>query len=140
MSNSGSNPATGGESELALPVAAIVCLAVGGYVMLIIIIILVRYFLVSRGICECGSWCAKSDEDAQSCACCAELAECCNCCKSPTVTSCLDSICPNRKDAQACCQRMGCIELLLCQCCGSQGAEGLCASCYEYGNQTQRGP
>ncbi|XP_048252449.1 uncharacterized protein LOC124151867 isoform X2 [Haliotis rufescens] len=133
MSNSGSNPATGGESELALPVAAIVCLAVGGYVMLIVIIILVRYFLVSRGICECGSWCAKSDEDAQSCACCAELAECCNCCKSPTVTSCLDSICPNRK-------RMGCIELLLCQCCGSQGAEGLCASCYEYGNQTQRGP
>ncbi|XP_064613171.1 uncharacterized protein LOC135476954 [Liolophura sinensis] len=88
-------------SSTQLPTAAIVCIAVGGYVVLVVIILVLRQCCLARGMC--GQWelCGK-EEQPQCCECCISLSESCDCCKSPSVTSCLDSVCPNRKDAQAC--------------------------------------
>ncbi|KAK7087362.1 uncharacterized protein [Littorina saxatilis] len=107
-----------------LPIAAIVCIAVGCYVLVLVGIIVLCYVLKGRGSCGESHCCAK-DEDAQSCECCLAMAEACNCCKSPSITSCLDACCPNRK-------RITCVDIIMCQCCASEGGtmcDGCCGSC-----------
>jgi len=95
-------------STLGLPVAAIVCIAIGAYVVLIVLILAIRSILLSRGVCKqsCGC-CGKEGEPC--CECCSSFSECCAC-DSPSLTACLDSICPSRK-------QMDFGDFVTCQCC-----------------------
>lgn len=105
--------------EATFPVAAIVCIAIGGYVVLIVIVIIIRQVLLQRGMCrENCNWCGKEGEPC--CECCLSCAESANCCKSPNISACLDSICPARK-------QLSCTDIILCECCSNQDG-GCCGS------------
>ncbi|KAL8614006.1 hypothetical protein ACOMHN_023241 [Nucella lapillus] len=97
-----------------LPTAAIVCIAVGLYVALIVAIVLLCYCLKGRGRCSGDSNCCAKKEGAQSCECCIAMSEGCNCCKSPSLNSCLNSCWPNKK-------HISCVDIIMCQCCSSDG-------------------
>ncbi|XP_064649917.1 uncharacterized protein LOC135501622 isoform X2 [Lineus longissimus] len=111
--------------DLDLPVAVIICIAVSCYVFVVIIALIIKQCLQSRGLCGecrlCGS------EDQPCCECCISLGQACNCCQQPRVTSCLDRCCPQRKNL---CRnkQFDCIDIILCQCCSSPapGKEPLC--------------
>ncbi|XP_059146191.1 uncharacterized protein LOC131933438 [Physella acuta] len=105
----------GNEEEF--PVAAIVCLAVGGYVMLVIIIIVIRHFLRKKGACQ-STCCEISDEPC--CVACSKVNEACPCCCSSNVDGCLSKVCGQRK-------KISCVDILLCNCCGC--TEGCCEAC-----------
>lgn len=102
-------PTVASTSSLSLPVAAIVCIAIGSYVLLIVIILIIRSILLSRGICRQSCYCCGK-EGEPCCQCCATLAEMCSCCDSPSLQACLDSICPARK-------QMDFGDFVTCQCC-----------------------
>ncbi|XP_061180263.1 uncharacterized protein LOC133188792 isoform X3 [Saccostrea echinata] len=99
----------GNSSSSELPLAGVICLAVFGYTALIFIIVFIRYMCVRQGKCqdvECGM-CGK--EGAPQCSdCCISCSESCGC-SAPSVNSCLNNCCPNKK--------LTCLDILLCQCC-----------------------
>lgn len=105
--------------SLALPVAAIVCIAVGAYILLIILILIIRSILQSHGICSQACNCCGK-ENQPCCQCCAVLSDTCNCVQSPNLSACLDSICPSRK-------RMDCADFITCQCCADPNNQ--CCTC-----------
>eukprot|EP00058_Branchiostoma_floridae_P020374 XP_002605864.1 hypothetical protein BRAFLDRAFT_90817 [Branchiostoma floridae] len=91
-------------SEPLLPTGAIVVIAVGGYVTLIVIALIIRQCLLSRGFCgECcsGGCCSKDEEEAGCCECWMAFAECCNP-NAPSMKTCLDSMCPRQKGCGDC--------------------------------------
>ncbi|XP_041348379.1 uncharacterized protein LOC121367971 isoform X2 [Gigantopelta aegis] len=109
------------DSDLGLPVAAIVCLGLSGYIILIFIIIFVRNALVNRGTCTCESPCgAKEEADQNKCCSSASLAETCNCCQSPSIHSCVRAVCPQKKN-------VGLMDILLCQCCCGDDTTNVCS-------------
>ncbi|KAL5017550.1 hypothetical protein ScPMuIL_007139 [Solemya velum] len=105
MSSSGSQNTDSGD----FPVAAIVCLAIGGYALVIFIIIGVRQLLRSRGMCEASECGLCGTPGEPCCGCCVSLSESCNCCTCSGIDSCLESCCPNRKN-------VSCVDMILCQC------------------------
>ncbi|KAK3595746.1 hypothetical protein CHS0354_025375 [Potamilus streckersoni] len=80
-----------------LPVAAIVCIVLACWAVLILVIVGLCQFLKSRGVCksrECAP-CGK-EGDPRCSECCINLSESCNCCK-PSLDGCLNSVCGQRK-------------------------------------------
>ncbi|XP_061197339.1 uncharacterized protein LOC133205525 [Saccostrea echinata] len=118
----------GNSSSSELPLAGVICLAVFGYTALIFIIVFIRYMCVRQGKCqdvECGM-CGK--EGAPQCSdCCISCSESCGC-SAPSVNSCLNNCCPNKK--------LTCLDILLCQCCLGENncftnsSIGSCNSCH----------
>ncbi|KAH9525414.1 hypothetical protein Btru_001390 [Bulinus truncatus] len=107
------------------PIAAIVCVTVGSYVIIVILILVLRYVLVRKGTCQ--SECCHCQE---SCTCnvCVRLSDACPCCCTPNPDGCLSKLCGQRK-------RTNCIDILICNCCGC--ADGCCENCFEkYGRQS----
>ncbi|BFZ18769.1 hypothetical protein BsWGS_21808 [Bradybaena similaris] len=98
------------------PVAAIVCLLVGGYVMLVMIFLVVRRLLVSKGIFQSHCCCPQSLPT-----CCGKLAEVCQSCSchSCCEEGCLRTFCVINKETK-------CKDIFCC-CCGCQ--QGCCDSC-----------
>ncbi|KAK2170268.1 hypothetical protein LSH36_3g00057 [Paralvinella palmiformis] len=94
--------------QLALPLPAIICIAIGAYIVLIIIILLIRQLLLQRGMCAYGQCCGKEGDPC--CECCIACSESLNCCRSPNIEACLDSCCPARR-------QMDCVDIIMCQCC-----------------------
>ncbi|KAI8504874.1 uncharacterized protein LOC144916794 [Branchiostoma floridae x Branchiostoma belcheri] len=112
-------------SEPLLPTGAIVVIAVGGYVTLIVIILIIRQCLLSRGVCgECcsGGCCSKDEEEAGCCECWMAFAECCNP-NAPSMKTCLDSLCPRQKGR---CSTAACVNCECCQDCTCCGSEPMC--------------
>ncbi|KAG8176513.1 hypothetical protein JTE90_021806 [Oedothorax gibbosus] len=104
------------EEKWPIPPAAILCLSIALYIVLIVIGLLIRKCLIARGICtDCFP---KMKSESECCGSCGGCAQQCNW-KVPTVDSCLDAICPAK-------QRVNCIEFLVCdwenvQCCNDGG-------------------
>ncbi|XP_035229531.1 uncharacterized protein LOC118201524 isoform X1 [Stegodyphus dumicola] len=103
------------ENGLPIPTAAVLCLGLSFYIILIIVGLLVRKCLIARGMCT--NCCPKVTE-TNCCERCSTYAQQCNW-KLPTVDNCLDIICPTK-------QRVNCIEFLVCdwgnlQCCNGGG-------------------
>ncbi|XP_022093229.1 keratin-associated protein 17-1-like isoform X1 [Acanthaster planci] len=128
---------TAAPSEPALPVPVIVVLAVGGYLVLIVLLVVIRQFLVARGVCMACAPCGKEDGSLQCCDCWISCAEGCNCCAYPNVKSCLDSVCgpPDNR-----CSMTKCVSCQTCQnntCCGDEasGFESCCGTGDSCSNQ-----
>ncbi|CAL1533766.1 unnamed protein product [Lymnaea stagnalis] len=129
MSNSNNQTDLKRGEEDPFPIAAIVCLAVGGYVVIVIVIVIVRYMLVKQGVCK--PQCCTS-QSGSCCLVCTKLNEACPCCCSSNVDGCLSKICGKRKTTN-------CVDILLCNCCGC--TEGCCDNCFEkYGRQSSSIP
>ncbi|KAI8783215.1 uncharacterized protein LOC106056159 [Biomphalaria glabrata] len=101
------------------PIAAIVCLAVGAYVAIVIIIIVIRYVLLKKGTCQ--SECCQG-QDCCTCNVCVRLNAACPCCCTSNADSCLSKLCGQRK-------RTNCIDILFCNCCGCTDGCCDCPSC-----------
>lgn len=103
------------EKENVLPIAAIFCLAMGLYLLLILAGLLIRKCLLAHGICM---HCNPKLNTTICCNPCASCVHWCDC-KMPTADNCLDAICPAK-------QRINCIEFFVCdwtsvQCCNEGG-------------------
>ncbi|XP_069508135.1 uncharacterized protein [Ambystoma mexicanum] len=88
--------------DLQLPVPAIVLIAVGAYLLAMVLIILIRQCLLAQGLCiDCCSW--DKTSHLGLCDCCFTCAEFCDC-RIPSVASCLDTCCPrsNGCDCESC--------------------------------------
>ncbi|CAD5122596.1 DgyrCDS11008 [Dimorphilus gyrociliatus] len=109
-------------TEDSFPLPAILCVSIGGFLVLIIILFIVKELCQRRGCCpECGCTCLGKEGNTQCCECCIECAQCTNCCQSPNLNACLDRICPCER------QRFTCQDLLMCKCCFDE--EGCCQKC-----------
>lgn len=109
---------------LATPI--ILVIAIGGYMILLGILLVIRQFLVTRGICvECAP-CGKEDGSLQCCPCWIAVAESCNCCSYPNIKTCLNSLCGNTRNI---CTVEKCVTCQVCaNICGPEsGCE--CAGC-----------
>lgn len=133
------------------PVAAIVIIAVGGYLVIMLIILSVRQCLTARGICvtESGKSCCADNETCEKR--CTEfcLMSCCDC-QSPNCTACIDAMCPKRRNmnftdvvtCQACARRCcndGC-QCGSCNCncnCDCQNINCLCFECKSADNMPE---
>ncbi|GFR13189.1 uncharacterized protein TNCT_492751 [Trichonephila clavata] len=82
------------EEKWPLPTAAIFCLAMSLYIILLIIGILIRKCLIARGICK--DCCPVLKSNTNCCGVCGNCAQQCNW-KLPTVDNCLDAICPSKQ-------------------------------------------
>ncbi|XP_067930438.1 keratin-associated protein 5-4-like [Watersipora subatra] len=90
-----------------IPIAAYVLIAVGAYAVVIATILMIRQCVLAKGLCgecrfnccqgSCGQWCVEACHAS------------CDC-KSPTVTGCLDAICPQRR-------HMNFADAIMCRCC-----------------------
>lgn len=113
------------EDSLVLPVPAIVCIAIGAYIVLIVLILCIRQCLIQRGKLtdDCCNCCGK-ERECKCCDCWLAFAESCNCCSNPNLTTCLDQCCPTRK-------KLTCADVILCQCCetGCCGSEEPLCQC-----------
>lgn len=98
-----------------LPVAAIVMIAIGGYLVLVVIFLIIRQCLKSQGVSICPAWvsefccgsCCGNEDGTQGCCpcpCFIALAEMCDC-ATPSKKSCLDSVFPTKQwcDDHFCC-------------------------------------
>lgn len=97
------------EDNSSFPTAAIVVIAVGGYLLIFIIIMTVRKICLSNGKSFCPSWCSELCL-CSSCSggvpCQAVLDDVCTCCGYPNKRSVMDKICPTKEwcdDAFCCC-------------------------------------
>ncbi|XP_070571874.1 uncharacterized protein [Ptychodera flava] len=119
MADSGQTPIET-TSEQALPTSVIIVIAVGAYLVLVVLILMIRQCLLAQGFCgECAP-CGKEDGSQQCCDCWVATAEACNCCAYPNMRSCLDSICgpPDQR-----CTLNKCMKCESCQnnqCCGNE--------------------
>ncbi|XP_014677758.1 PREDICTED: keratin-associated protein 5-9-like [Priapulus caudatus] len=117
-------PTTEPEDALLLPTAAICVIAIGGYVFLIVIFLLIRQVLMDRGMCgECKHVCGKEGEQCACCQCCITTLSQCDC-KSPNCDICVDSVCPKP-------QKCDCGKLVTCAWCAQKdccAGEPLCNS------------
>lgn len=104
-----SSPSTSAptSNDLALPVAAIVCIVVVCWTVLILVIVLIRYAVRRHQLCKDCTCNVCGSEKPLECTCCLNVSQSCNC--NPSLNSCLDKICPNRKS-------VSCVDILLCQC------------------------
>ncbi|CAK8676834.1 unnamed protein product [Clavelina lepadiformis] len=73
-----------------------ILIAVGAYIVLIILILSIRQCLVARGICADCNCFGKSDEEDSCFDCFLACAQFCNC-DTPDLRSCCDSICGPRR-------------------------------------------
>lgn len=111
------------EQKTGFPVAGIIVLAVGGYLILFAIILMIRKLCISKDQQFCPSWCAELFMCTGGCCagpmpCCSCLEETCNC-QYPNKRCFMDAICPSKQWCDdACC------------CCLSNEAEGKC-SCFD---------
>ncbi|CAC5381346.1 unnamed protein product [Mytilus coruscus] len=95
-------------NDLALPVAAIVCISVVCYTLLIIGVLVIRWAIRRHNICEnCCKCNLCGTEEPLECTCCVNVSQNCDC--DPSLNKCLDKLCPNRKN-------VSCVDILLCQC------------------------
>jgi len=94
-----------------LSTPAIVMIAVGGYMTVVIVALIIRQCLKSRGISICPDWlsewccCGGYQGERSACAACfVSFAEMCDC-QTPSKKSCMDTICPTRQwcDKTFCC-------------------------------------
>lgn len=87
------------------PIVAIVCVAIGVYLIIIMIVLIVRFCLQRRGVelvcCADINCCAECGLRCDGCL--QQLGETCNC-TVPSCTACLDSMCPTKEQ---CAQRCG---------------------------------
>ncbi|XP_071493461.1 uncharacterized protein [Diadema antillarum] len=106
-------------SDPVLSVPVIVVIAIGSYLVVIVILLVIRQFLVARGVCvECAP-CGREDGSLQCCDCWIALAEACNCCAYPNVKTCLDSVCGPASQA---CSVEKCMTCQACKaCCENSG-------------------
>ncbi|KAK7067926.1 hypothetical protein SK128_015105 [Halocaridina rubra] len=120
------------EDTFQLPLAAIFCIAIAAYVLLVIIGLSIRQCMLKKGFCE-------DNCRMISCCNCAELglrcAQACSCCGSkPTCSSVLDCCCPE-KSSCSCLQESQCEKCFHCtnsftlcdDCCQSSCTQ--CTSC-----------
>lgn len=93
------------EEDDDFPIVAIVCVAIGVYLLIIMIVLIIRFCLQKRGVefmcCSDISWCGELGFRCDGCL--QRFGELCNC-NLPTCTTCLDSICPTKEQ---CSQRCG---------------------------------
>lgn len=104
-----------------LPTAAIISIAIGCYIVVVGLLLILRQCLMDRGVfSETCCLCCGEGEGLDCCKC----GECCmmycNCCGSPDMEACCDSICPTRR-------RMDCADIIMCQCCMDNEC---CQCCY----------
>ncbi|XP_052801029.1 keratin-associated protein 5-9-like isoform X2 [Mya arenaria] len=115
---------------MALPIAAIVCIVLACWVLVVLGLFALYIFLKGRGSCQCECQACGKEGD-ESCTCCRNLgqAECCAC--DPSLQRCLNSCCPKKK--------CSCVDILLCQCCAEEGQDSclvnLCKDCGTLQNQ-----
>ncbi|XP_074642397.1 uncharacterized protein LOC141899777 isoform X2 [Tubulanus polymorphus] len=95
-----------------LPLPAIICIAIGCYIFIVAVALIIKQCLQSRGMCGEVQCCGKEGDPC--CACCLTIAQACNCCQSPSVKGCMDRCCPNRR-------HFDCVDIILCQCCTPPG-------------------
>ena len=115
-----SDPSPQQVAEQQFPVAAIVCISIGAYIVVVAVILLVRQILLGKGFCTGACSCCGEEGKLQCCECCIACSEAMNCCKAPSVESCLDSICPARRNYD-------CADIVMCQCCADP--DNQCCSC-----------
>ncbi|VDI14065.1 Hypothetical predicted protein [Mytilus galloprovincialis] len=104
-------------NDLALPVAAIVCISVVCYTLLIIGVLVLRWAIRRHNICEnCCKCNLCGKEEPLECTCCVNVSQSCDC--DPSLNRCLDKLCPNRKKMQQYWRErnVSCVDILLCQC------------------------
>ncbi|KAK3084763.1 hypothetical protein FSP39_018489 [Pinctada imbricata] len=106
-----------------LSTAGIICIAAACYTALILILVLVRYILVRRGVCG-ESKCAPcgSEEGPGCCSCCQSIAESDGCKCDPSLRGCLNNCCPKSKKLDPSCCTIG-------QCPASTGCDFSCQEC-----------
>ncbi|XP_014783669.1 uncharacterized protein LOC106878842 isoform X1 [Octopus bimaculoides] len=97
--------------------ASILSIAIGIYLLVIIIFTIIQQCLTKRGVCsECNICGSKPDNSCIKC--CLAISEKCTC-SVPSVEKCLDACCPQRK-------QMDCVDIILCQCCAGAGSGNTC--------------
>jgi len=112
--------------QLDIPPVAILLISMAGYLSILLIILIIRQMLLSRGICRDCLFCCGKEDDPRCCQCCIAIGDACDC-QTPTVNKCLDSCCPKRN--------LDCVGFLLCQCCTNSKSGGCgdpnnpCCSC-----------
>jgi len=99
---------------ISVPIAAWVCIGIGAYAFVIALILIIRQCVLSKGVCgecrfnccegSCNQWCIEACQAS------------CDC-KSPSVTGCLDAVCPQRRNVNV-------ADIVTCRCCADQ-----CACC-----------
>ncbi|XP_031573286.1 keratin-associated protein 9-4-like [Actinia tenebrosa] len=123
--------------ESTLTTGEIVIIAVGAYVAVMIIALLIRQCLKAQGISLCPAWvteqccgsCCSAEGEPSCCAAClVSFAEMCDC-STPTKKSCMDSFCPSKQwcDETFCCCMNAQPGGEMCQDC--QGPECNCGGC-----------
>ncbi|XP_077868591.1 uncharacterized protein LOC144359223 [Saccoglossus kowalevskii] len=118
MSDPGQSSTTT-ESET-LPTAVIVVVAIGAYLVLMVLLLIIRSCLQANGFCNECAPCGKEDGSQQCCDCWVATAEACNCCAYPNMKACLDSICGPANNK---CTLANCVSCQACQdnqCCGNE--------------------
>ncbi|XP_072106223.1 uncharacterized protein [Mobula birostris] len=78
--------------QLLIPLPAIIILVVGVYLVLVVMAVIVRQWLLARGVCG-ESNCGGLGEDSPCGQCLLTLAQSCDC-RLPTLTKCMDHCCP----------------------------------------------
>jgi len=106
-----------------LPIAAWFAIAIGAYSLIIVLILVIRQCALAKGLCgecrfnccqgSCGEWCLEACRAS------------CDC-RSPSMTGCLDALCPQRRNTNfadiamcRCCPEQ-------CDCCGGDACDGNC--------------
>lgn len=100
------------------PLPAIICIAIGAYIVVIVALLILRQLLMKRGVLGGTTCCGKEGDPC--CECCIACGESCNCCGSPNLEGCLDSICPTRRKTE-------CADVVQCRCCTDP--EQGCSTC-----------
>lgn len=108
------------DEDSSLSTAAIVFIAIGAYIVVFVIAVLIRQCLQARGLTICPEWVNEMfcKTCCCSCLCITHLAELCDF-NVPSKNSCLDSCCPSKEwcDDNFCC------------CMNSMPGGGLCEDC-----------
>ncbi|CAF1150752.1 unnamed protein product [Rotaria sordida] len=106
-------------NQLALAPPYIFVITISGLILVLIIVIIIREILKSRGMlrdcCNCnisGIRCLGCQE------CCIGCAQACDCCSTTSIESCLDACCPKRGSIEF-------ADIITCEACCS----GQCCSC-----------
>ncbi|CAF0922778.1 unnamed protein product [Rotaria sp. Silwood1] len=108
-------------NNLALAPPYIFVIILGSLIFILIVIIIIREILTSRGILkDCCNFQGAGVQCLGCQECCASCAETCDCCHTTSIESCFDACCPKRGSlefadiitCEACCGGKG------CNCCG----------------------
>ncbi|KAF6039289.1 ALDOA [Bugula neritina] len=95
------------KSPVTVPIAAWICIAIGAYALVIALILVIRQCVLAKGLCgECRFNCCEGSFSQW----CFESCQASCDCKSPSVTGCLDAVCPQR-------QNVNFADAMMCRCC-----------------------